>query len=126
MDIKRSLSGRRGEEYSHEVGKKNLLLNPPSALQLAVSFQPLGPQQTAPEQLRSSSELSFKGSHFRSRLCVLRCSQHGPADLILFLKGKQPVTGELLTEIYLPDVQRCTRAICPHSSAENISHSRSA
>lgn len=50
-----------------------------------------------------------------------RCSastQHGPTDLILFLKGRQPDTGELLTEIYLPDVRCCTRASCPHRSAE--------
>ncbi|XP_055369142.1 uncharacterized protein LOC129604905 isoform X2 [Betta splendens] len=38
--------------------------------------------------------------------------------------GRQPVTGEPLTEIYPPDVQRCTQVLCPHSSAENISLSR--
>lgn len=36
-------------------------------------------------------------------------------------KAGSPDTGELLTEIYLPDVQSCTQALCPHSSAENIS-----
>lgn len=58
---------------------------------------------------------------------MLRCSastQHGPADLILFLKDRQPVAGELLTEIYLPDEQQRTQALFPLSSAENISHSR--
>ena len=60
-------------------------------------------------------------------VCVLRCSastQHGPTDLILFLKGRQPVTGELLTEMYLPDAQCCTQAVFLHRSAENISNSR--
>lgn len=55
---------------------------------------------------------------------MLRCSastQHGPTDLIRFLKGWQPVAEELLTEIYLPDVQQRTQALYPHSSAENIS-----
>ncbi|CAB1426467.1 unnamed protein product [Pleuronectes platessa] len=66
---------------------------------------------------------SPRGPTLRSWLCSAS-TQHGPTDLILFLKGRQPVTGELLTEMYLPDAQRCTQAVFPHRSAENISNSR--
>lgn len=73
----------------------------------------LGLEQAATELLRSSSEPSFKGSHFRSRPRTLRCSasaQHGTTDLIRFLKDRQADTGEL-AEIYLPDAPG---ASCPH------------
>lgn len=96
MDIKRSLLESKGrgmpmkekkkKREEKEKEKEKPPTQPPSALQLAVSFQPvslhhtklmgeivqllsssqLGPEQTASELLRSSSELRFKGSHFRS------------------------------------------------------------
>lgn len=52
------------------------------------------------------------------RLGVQPAPQHGPTDQILFLKDRQPDTGEPLREIYLPDVPEPSA----HTAQQKTSH----